>query len=214
MKITKLGHCCLYVEVAGVHILTDPGVFSDTQNTITPVDIVLITHEHTDHLHVPSVVQILKNNPQAVVVTNSAVGALLAEAGVSHMVLEGQSTQSVCGIDLAAHDAQHAEIYEAIGRVQNTGYMIAGRLFYPGDSFHEPQVPVDILALPVAGPWCTVGAAIRYALQVCPRHAFPVHDGMIIEDRIGSFHATPKVALAAAGIAFVALKNGESAVFD
>lgn len=213
MKITKLGHCCLYIEVNGVYILTDPGAFSDTQDSISPVDIILITHEHVDHLHVPSLLQVLFNNPQAIVVSNSAVGALLTATSIKHTILEGKASLSVLGIDLVAHDGQHAEIYEGIGQVQNTGYLIAGRLFYPGDSFHEPECPVEVLALPVAGPWCTVRAAIRYALRVGPKAAFPVHDGMIEVGRIGSFHATPKAVLEAAGITFVALKAGESATF-
>ncbi len=213
MKITKLGHCCLYIEVGGVHLLTDPGVFSEAQNVVSPVDIILITHEHADHIHVPSLVLILQNNPQTTVVTNSAVGALLTAAGIQHTTLEGTATCSLLGIKICAYDSRHAEIYEDIGQVQNTGYLIAGRLYYPGDSFHEPHCPVDVLALPVAGPWCTVAAAIHYALAVRPKTAFPVHDGMIEPERVGVFHATPKVALEAAGIAFVALKASESATF-
>jgi L-ascorbate metabolism protein UlaG (beta-lactamase superfamily) len=213
MKITKLGHCCLYVEVNGVHILTDPGVFSDAQNSVSPVDIILITHEHADHLHVDSVAAVLCNNPQAVIYTNQAVATLLNVAGIAAIILEGSDQLTVKGITLKAFDSQHEEIYEALGQVQNTGYLIAGRLFYPGDSFHEPQCPIEVLALPVAGPWCTVGAAIRYALRVEPKAAFPVHDGMIEVGRIGSFHTAPKAVLESAGITFIALKAGESAVF-
>ena len=49
MNITKLGHCCLVLEIDGVRILTDPGNYTTAQDTMTGIDIVLITHEHGDH---------------------------------------------------------------------------------------------------------------------------------------------------------------------
>src|SRR3990167_7420555 len=54
MKIKKIGHCCLRIEEQETVILTDPGVFSTLQNEEQGIDIVLITHEHGDHLHIES----------------------------------------------------------------------------------------------------------------------------------------------------------------
>lgn len=34
MKIRKTGHCCLEIKVNDLTILTDPGAFSDGQNTL------------------------------------------------------------------------------------------------------------------------------------------------------------------------------------
>ena len=62
------------MEQEGMKILTDPGSFTIEQNkSVQGVDVVLITHEHGDHFHVPSIHEVLKNNPKAVVVCNSAV---------------------------------------------------------------------------------------------------------------------------------------------
>lgn len=213
MKITKLGHCCLYIEVDGVRILTDPGTFSEAQNTISPVDIMLITHEHADHMHVDSVAAVRMNNPEVEIYSNDAVATLLTAAGIPCTILQGSDRLLSQGINLQACDGQHEEIYESFGQVQNTGYFIADRLFYPGDSFQMPGFPVDILALPVAGPWCTIGAAIRYALLVKPRVAFPVHDGMIAPERMSIFQATPERILTEHGIQFIALKAGDAAEF-
>lgn len=33
MKITKLGHCCLLIEIRGTRFLTDPGSYTTSQNT-------------------------------------------------------------------------------------------------------------------------------------------------------------------------------------
>ena len=179
MKITKLGHCCLLIEEAGKMILTDPGNYSDSQNDIIGIDMVVITHEHGDHLHVESLKVIMTNNPAAAVVCNSAVGKILDAQGIAHQILEGTDAMVVKDITLEACDGRHEEIFEEIGQVQNTGYLIAGSVYVPGDSFTAPQKPVEILALPVAGPWCKLPDAIRFALKVAPKKAFPVHDAML-----------------------------------
>lgn len=214
MKIHKIGHCCLLVEtLAGKRVLTDPGVFSTGQNDLTGIDLVVITHEHADHLHVDSLKTVLKNNPNAAVVANGAVGKILATEGVGHQTLEGEASALVAGVSLRALDARHEEIFEEMGQVANTGFFIDERLFYPGDAFCVPGEPVDVLALPVAGPWCRIRDAVRYALTVKPKKAFPVHDGMVIGGRHGAAHAAPAQFLPPAGIEFVPLRDGEEAEF-
>ncbi len=181
MKITKYGHCCLLIEEAGKRILTDPGKFSVGFEELIGIDLILITHEHADHFHSEAVVHILERNPSAVVATNSSVGALLSELGVSFECYEGDQTGECTGVHLHAIDGKHEEIFEEYGQVQNTGFFIAEKLFYPGDAYIVPKEQVEILALPVAGPWCKVPDAIRYALAVKPKTAFPVHDATLSE---------------------------------
>ena len=67
--------------------------------------------------------------------------------------------------------------------------------------------------LPVAGPWCKIPDAIRYALAVKPKKAFPVHDGMLQNDRIGSSHKVPEKVLAEHGIEFVIMNEGDERGF-
>lgn len=213
MTIKKLGHCCLLIKTNNLTILTDPGNFSVAQNTLTGIDIVLITHEHADHLHTDSLKEVLKNNPQALVITNTGVGKKLDETGAPYEIVEGRAQTEIQGVMIEAFDGKHEEIFEEIGQVQNTGYFIDNKLFYPGDSFHNPEKPVDILALPVAGPWCKISGAIRYALAVKPKKVFPVHDGMLQKDRIGSSHKVPEKVLAEHGIEFVIMNEGDERGF-
>ncbi len=213
MKIQKIGHCCLVIDVDGARVMTDPGSFTSAQVDVSGVDVVLITHEHGDHLHIESLKSVLYKNPEATVLCNSAVGKLLAGEKIPHTILEGTASTEVSGIPVVACDARHEEIFEELGQVQNTGYLVAGKLFYPGDSFASPPGTVDVLALPVAGPWCKIPDAIRYALSVKPRVAFPVHDGMIQKDKIAVAHFAPGSVLPKHGIQFADLKAGESAEF-
>jgi len=182
MKITKLGHCALVLDVGGVRILTDPGNFSiEAQESQKDIDIILITHEHQDHFHVDSVKKILANNPQAVVVTNTAVGKLLADIGVSHTQVGDGESAEVKGVKIEGFGKDHALVYPPnAGLVENTGYFVADTFYFPGDNFHNPGKKVDILALPVAGPWMKLADAVDFAKAIKARVAFGVHDGMIV----------------------------------
>lgn len=210
MKITKFGQCCLLIEVAGKRILTDPGRFSTSQNNVTDINLILITHEHADHLHSESLRVILEKNPNAKVVTNTSVGKVLTELGVPFTVLEGRATDSHADILIEAFDGEHVEIIDEYGIVQNTGYFVNNQLFYPGDAYTNPEKEVPVLALPVAGPWCKASDAIRYAKEVNPTKAFPIHDAVLSEAGIALTHGLFSEQLNAAGIEFISLKNDES----
>ena len=213
MNIKKIGHCCLLIKTDNITILTDPGSYSTEQNSITGIDIVLITHEHTDHLHVNSVKEIIKNNPDVLIVTNSSVGKKLDEVNVQYSVVEGRSIFNVKDTLIESFDSKHEEIFGELGQVQNTGYFIDNKLFYPGDSYCNPEKPIDVLALPVAGPWCRIKESIDYALLVKPKVAFPVHDGMLQQDKTGGAHKIPEKVLTENGIEFVIMNSGDEKEF-
>lgn len=212
MRITKLGHCCLLLEINGKRLLTDPGLFTvEAQNELADLDAIFITHEHPDHLHMQSVKAILRKNPKAKIFTVSAVAKILAaENIVSEILGHGQSTD-FSGIPVEAWGRRHAEIYKAILPVENAGYLFDNRLWYPGDAFTKPAKPVEILALPVSGPWMKISEALDYALQIAPKSCFPVHDGML--GFIGPAHTLPQKFLGEKNIHFEALTNGQSAEF-
>ncbi|HAO65025.1 TPA: hypothetical protein DCQ44_03545 [Candidatus Taylorbacteria bacterium] len=214
MKIKKIGHCCLLIKTNDVTILTDPGTFSTEQNSIKDIDLVLITHEHADHMHIESVKEIIKNNPSVKIITNSSVGKKLEEAGIPFILLEGSAKTEFGKVSLEAFDCKHGEIFEEIGQVQNTGYFIDNKLFYPGDSIYfDPKLDIEVMALPVAGPWCMLADAIRYALAVKPKKVFPVHEAMLRPELIGLAHNIPKKVLGDHGIEFVPMIAGDEHEF-
>lgn len=208
MRIKKLGHCCFIAEPKeGVRIMTDPGMFSTLQNEEKNISLVLITHEHSDHLHIDSLKKILENNPNCLVITNSSVGVLLKKEGITFIKVEEGESYDFEGVNIYAFGNLHAEIYDDYGRVQNTGYMIDS-LCYPGDAFHYPDAKVDILALPVCGPWMKSKEAVIYAKNINPRIVFPVHDGMLA-DFFPVMWNVPKHFLSEVNIPFKKLELGK-----
>ncbi len=205
MKITKLGHCCLLIEEKGLRILTDPGNWTELPSDLGKIDVILITHEHQDHLHIDSLKTILTTSPQVEVVTNTAVAKLLDEAGIKYSLCK-DDILTFGDVTIKPFETKHADIYVGIEPVVNTAFMIADRLFYPGDSFFNPNMTVEILALPVAGPWMHMREAIDYAKALKPRMAFPVHDGML--KHMGPFHFLPGLLLSPEGIKFEPLLAG------
>ena len=205
MKITKLGHCCMLIEEAGVRILTDPGSYTiEEQKGIKNIDVVLITHEHADHFHIESLKLILSNNPNAKIFTNQDVAKILEKEGVSFSLFLHGQIEKINNLIIEGFGEKHAEMYQDLMRVDNTGYFIANKFFYPGDSLTNPGKPVKILALPVAGPWLKLSEAIDYALELAPEKCFPVHDGIL--KNIGSTDRLPPQVLKPAGIDFISLE--------
>ena len=208
MRITKFGHCCLLIEQNGLRIMTDPGNYSNSQDDATDVDLILITHEHAEHLHIDSLKKVLTNNPGAEVVTNTAVAKLLDDAEITYTLMTEGQAQAWKDVSIEAFEAPHAELYPGIPRPLNTGFYIAEQLFYPGDAWIKPGKPVDILALPVAGPWMKTSEAVDYALAVAPRVAFPVHDAIMKNP--DTVRKIPATILPQHGIEFVVIAEGET----
>lgn len=214
MNITKFGHCCLLIEVKGVRILTDPGNYNVTP-MVEGIDVILITHEHQDHLHVEALQVILAKNREAQVISHAGVGKILDEAGIAYTAIADGETIVVKGVAIESSGSAHVCIHHDLPAVQNTGFLIDNALFYLGDSFHDPQKSVKILALPVAGPWMKLSEAIEYAKLVKPKAVFPVHDGMLRQGiELGPTRRIPKALLEPLGITYVDMTEGSTQDFS
>lgn len=208
MFITKFGHSCLLVEEGDARILIDPGVWSMPPVDLKDIHAILITHEHQDHLDIERLQKVLLNNPHAIVYTNHGVGLKLSEAKISFELLEDLQTALVAGVTIEAFGKNHAVIYPTLEHLENTGFLINGKLFHPGDSLYIPPKSVEVLALPVCAPWSKVSEVIDYAKAIKPKKAFPIHDGML--KIMTGFHKMPETLLPPENIEWLAIEEGKS----
>jgi L-ascorbate metabolism protein UlaG (beta-lactamase superfamily) len=173
MKLTHLGHACLLVETGDARLLLDPGTMSDFA-TLTDLTAVLVTHQHPDHLDADRVAALLAANPGARLVVDPDTGAAFPDAVVARpgeRLMFGRTSVDV-------HGGLHAAVYGDVPGCTNSAYLIDdGALFHPGDSFATPPGQVDVLAVPVDGPWLKLAEAVDYVRAVAPRVAVPIHAG-------------------------------------
>jgi len=182
MRITHLGHASVLVEAAGTRVLIDPGSFSDLWHELENLDAVLITHQHADHIDAEHTPELIEQNPQAVVHTADDVhhSLLLPRA---EPIAAGQRL-SIGGLEVETVGGDHAAIHADIPRVRNIGFVIRAEgeptFFHPGAALDSAPSNIDVLALPIMGPWAAMKEHVDFvrALDV-PKHSIPIHDELL-----------------------------------
>ena len=184
MELTKHGHACVVVEDDGRRLVIDPGAFTDPA-ALEGASAVLVTHEHPDHFVGDRLRAAMDADPALEVWTNPSVaGRLEGLGGRVHAVGHGDAV-TAAGFDVEVHGEWHAVIHPELPRVRNVGFLVAGRVFHPGDAFTVPEVPVATLLLPLHAPWSKTAEAIDYVRAVAADQAYAVHDGLLNETGLG-----------------------------
>jgi L-ascorbate metabolism protein UlaG (beta-lactamase superfamily) len=204
-----LGHSTVRVELAGRVVLTDPLLFPAVgllrrvvplpdPATWAGVDLVLISHLHADHLHVPSLRRL---GPRPRIVVPRGAGAWLRAKGFLR-VDELSAGETLTDGDLritavpAVHSGHRWGPRLTHGpRTESLGHLLEGggsTVYVSGDTDLFPRMArlaereVDVALLPVWGWGPTLGPGhldpVRAAEAVAlvrPRVAVPVHWGTV-----------------------------------
>lgn len=173
MRVTKQEHACLVLEKVDQRIVIDPGAYTTPLIGIDGVVAIVITHEHADHWTPEHLARIMERNPEAVIFGPRGVAAAAADYTVIE-VADGDHHE-VGGFSLHFFGEKHAVIHPSIPVIDNVGVMVDDLLFYPGDSYTVPPVPVDTLAAPAGAPWLKISEAMDYVSAVAPKRCFPTH---------------------------------------
>lgn len=210
MKFTKFGQSCLLVEEDRHKVLIDPGSYSDRDVLDQKnIEVYLITHSHRDHLDVDLLKEIIKNNPNLKILTNTEVALELDKNLINYQTLES-GVKDIGDLKIEAFASLHQPIYPGLPQAKNTSFLVAEKFFHPGDDFFDPQKSVEILALPVSGPWLKLSEAVDYAKKIKPKICLPIHDSNLKETDF--IYNRIKQLLELDGIEFVSLKIGEEVI--
>jgi L-ascorbate metabolism protein UlaG (beta-lactamase superfamily) len=208
MKITKLEHACLVIEIDGKKLVIDPGSFTIPLADVIDVVAVVITHEHADHWTPEHLEHILKQNPEVTIF--GPAGVVAAASDFDIVPVNDGDTAVVEPFSLAFYGEKHAVIHPSIPIIDNVGVLVNDTLYYPGDSFTIPPVSVDTLAAPAGAPWLKISEAMDFVTAVAPKRAFPTHQMVLSVIGQGLANERLDAVTAAAGGTYTALEPGES----
>ncbi|HVK35780.1 MAG TPA: MBL fold metallo-hydrolase [Microlunatus sp.] len=188
MRLTHLGHSAVLVETGDARVLIDPGNFSDDWHGLTDLDAILLTHSHPDHADPEHLPGLVRANPHAKVYVEPSI-VLAEEAGkfpeVRADALAAGEQVVVGDLLVTAVGGQHAVIHRDIPLLGNVGFVLRSEgqptLFHPGDALTAVPGGVDILAVPMMGPWAAMKETIDFVREVGALEGFPIHDGLLNE---------------------------------
>lgn len=184
MDITPLGHSCVRFDKDGSRLVIDPGAWSAT-DALEGASAVLVTHEHVDHVVPDELRAALVGRPDLEIwapegLVATIVGDDDSVASRVHAAGPGEHLD-VAGFAVDVVGGKHAVIHPDVPQAANVGYLVDGTVLHPGDALTVPDGELELLLLPIAGPWMKAAEAIDYVRAVAPRRAVPIHDAILTD---------------------------------
>lgn len=211
MKITKLVHSCLLVEMpepVNRTALFDPGTMSTVDvDSLQYLDDIIITHVHGDHFDLELVKKLAAKFPNVRITAPPEV--------VEQLNAESVPATSATSDGIEFFDSPHEVIrpFMQVDPPQEIGVHYLDKLSHPGDShsFHETKA---VLALPVQAPWGATVNAVKLALELQPKYIVPIHDWHWSDAARESTYERMEKVFGEQGITFIKAKNGEPFALD
>lgn len=179
-NITWLGHDTFkIIDESGVVIYTDPFKLTKSDRA----DVILITHDHFDHLSIEDVQKI--QTPETVIVTTEDCAAKLSGNIVK---VKPSDKVVVKGIEIEAVPAYntnkdfHPKSKGWVGFI----FKVSGKRYYlAGDTDYIPEMKtfkdIDVALIPVSGTYVmTADEAVQAVLDIKPKLAVPMHYASIV----------------------------------
>jgi L-ascorbate metabolism protein UlaG (beta-lactamase superfamily) len=184
LEITFLGHGTLMMTFGGKTIHIDPyGEVADYA-TLPKADLVLVTHEHYDHLDPQALKAILK--PDTVIVGSRDCAAKLPGA----VIMVNGDKRTVCGLSVEAVPAYNIAHKRPDGnpfhpKGAGNGYAVTfgdKRVYIAGDTENTPEMKtlrsIDVAFLPMDLPYTMTPEQVAEAAKALrPKILYPYHYG-------------------------------------
>jgi len=184
LKITFIGHGTLLFTFQGKNIHVDPfGEMAD-YTKLPRADLILLTHEHRDHLD-PKVLHFLRAEKTIIVLTQTCAKQI--EGG---MVMNNGDVKTIEGLKIEAVPAYNVVHKRDTGQPFHpkgigNGYVITfgdKRVYVAGDTENTPEMKdlkdIDIAFLPMNLPFTMTPEMVADAAKAFkPRILYPYHYG-------------------------------------
>lgn len=184
LTITFIGHGTLMMSVGGKVIHVDPvGQYAD-YGKLPKADVILVTHEHSDHLDLKAVGLISKAG--TVVVANGAAGRQLKGS----IEMKNGDVRDAVGFRIEAVPAYNLVHMRSPGvpyhpKGVGNGYVVTcggKRIYIAGDTENTPEMKalkgIDIAFLPMNLPYTMTPEMVADAAKAFrPRVLYPYHFG-------------------------------------
>ncbi len=186
MKIQWLGHATFRIETKGKMIYIDPYILPKNSPL---ADIILITHDHFDHLDKNKIGEI--RQPRTVFVGNKKTAAAFGEPMT---VLDFWEDEDIDGIKVTAVPGYNPnKRFHQKGDV--SGFVVESegkRVYHAGDTDLIPEMEklenIDVALLPIGGTYTMdMKEAVEAALIIRPKIVIPMH-----YNTIGGTEADPE----------------------
>lgn len=180
LRATWIGHSTVLLQLGAMNVLTDP-IWSERASPLSmvgprrlvppaiplsslpPLDVILLSHDHYDHLDASTVRALARAHPMARWVAPLGVGPLLTALGVTQVVeLDWWQSTRAADTTITAVPAQHFS-GRSLGTRDQTlwaGFAIVAegwRVLFGGDTGYHPEFaeigrrlgPFDLALLPI-----------------------------------------------------------------
>jgi L-ascorbate metabolism protein UlaG (beta-lactamase superfamily) len=186
VQIVHFGHACVLLDTGSTRLLFDPGTFSTGFEETRELDAILITHQHADHLDTNRLPALAEANPNAKLIVDTDTMPEIAKLGLTADAAEPGDTLSLGDALVTAVGGRHATIHPDFAMPTNAGYIVDdGAFYHPGDALFVPEQDIDVLGLPMSGPWLKLSEAIDFLRTVNPRVAVPIHEALLTDVGFG-----------------------------
>lgn len=208
MKITKYEHSCVVMEEGRSKLIIDPGIYSNSLVDITDVTALVITHVHADHFDESKVEKIIKMNLNVQIFSTEEVAKEISAKNV--VEVEPSKIYRVGDFNLEFVGQMHEVVDPKTPIAQNSGVLVNGLFYSPGDSYEVPTKPFKILSVPKSGPWLRVKDALPMFEKSDCTLVIGTHDALINDQGHASVDNWYVQFAERNGKKYKSLKTGES----
>ena len=184
LRMTFIGHGTLMFELAGKVVHVDPWSRAGDYSKLPKADVILITHQHGDHLD-PQAVESVRKETTSILLT-----AACADRVKGGTVMKNGEVQSPHGIKIESvpaynlvHKRDGGQPFHPQG--EGNGYVVTfgdKRVYVAGDTENVPEMKalksIDVAFLPMNLPYTMTPEMVAdAALAFRPKVLYPYHFG-------------------------------------